>query len=73
MNYTEPTQEEKEALHIGYVSESSLDFQEENGFGEMRIWKSEDGTTSFEPTREEAKYLNKEQTAYLLKWLAYSR
>ena len=32
-----------------------------------------DGEASFEPTREEAKYLNKEQTAYLLKWLAYSR
>jgi hypothetical protein len=72
MNYTEPTQEEKEALHIGYVSESSLNFNEENGFGTMYITYS-DGEASFEPTREEAKYLNKEQTAYLLKWLAYSR
>mgnify|MGYP003651180159 CR=1 FL=1 len=73
MNYTDPTEETKEALHIGGVSESYLDFEEENGFGEMNIWKSEDGTTSFEPTREEAKYLNKEQTAYMIKWISYSR
>ena len=72
MNYTEPTQEEKKALHIGYVSESSLDFNEPNGFGTMYIAYS-DGEASFEPTREEAQHLNKEQTAYLLRWLAYSR
>ena len=72
MNYTDPTEETKEALHIGFVSESSLDFDEENGYGTMYV-NYRDGKASFEPTREEAKYLNKEQTAYLLKWLAYSR
>ena len=72
MNYIEPIQEEKEVLYIGYVSESSLYFEEENGYGTMQITYS-DGELSFEPTREEAKYLNKEQTTYLLKWLTYSR
>ena len=72
MNYTDPTEETKKVLHIGFVSESSLDFDEENGYGTMYV-NYRDGKASFEPTREEAKYLNKEQTAYLLKWLAYSR
>ena len=72
MNYTEPTEETKEALHIGGVSESYLDFEEENGFGELNI-TLRDGEASIEPTREEAKYLNKEQTAYMIKWLSYSR
>tara|TARA_R110000744_G_scaffold357580_2_gene464450 strand:+ start:5892 stop:6113 length:222 start_codon:yes stop_codon:yes gene_type:complete len=73
MKYTDPTKEEMEALHIGGVSESFLDFEEENGYGEMNIWISEDGSTSFEPTREEAKYLTKEQTDYMIKWISYSR
>mgnify|MGYP003647587867 FL=1 len=72
MNYTEPAEETKEALHIGGVSESYLDFEEENGYGTLQI-SYRDGEASFEPTREEAKYLNKEQTAYLIKWLSYSR
>tara|TARA_R110000744_G_scaffold77468_4_gene152911 strand:+ start:3647 stop:3865 length:219 start_codon:yes stop_codon:yes gene_type:complete len=72
MNYTEPTEETKEALHIGSVSESTLYFNEENGYGTLQI-RHRDGEASFEPTREEAKYLNKEQTAYLIKWLSYSR
>ena len=72
MNYTEPTEGTKEALHIGSVSESTLYFEEEYGYGTLQI-RYRDGEISFEPTREEAKYLNKEQTDYFLKWLAYSR
>ena len=37
MNYTEPTEETKEALHIGSVSESTLYFNEENGYGTLQI------------------------------------
>jgi len=68
MNYYKISEETKKALHISFVSVSGLTFEEENGYGLMRI-KYRDGEASFEPTREEAKYLNKEQTAILLDWL----
>lgn len=68
MDYNNISEETKKALHIAFVSESDLDFEEENGFGKMYI-TYRDGETSFEPTREEAKYLNKEQTTFLLEWL----
>ena len=68
MDYNNISEETKKALHIAFVSESDLDFNEENGFGAMYITYRE-GQAKFEPTREEAQYLNKEQTTFLLEWL----
>lgn len=64
---------EKKALHIAFVSESCLTFEEENGYGQMDVCIQENGSISIQSTREEATYLSNEQRKYLAEWMTYSR
>lgn len=73
MNYTEPSEEVKKALHIAFVSESCLTFEEENGYGQMDICVQDSGNISIQSTREEATFLSNEQRIYLAEWMTYSR
>ena len=76
MNFIEPTQEEKKALHIAFVSVSSLTFEEiiapVNTHGKIDFIFQYGGTMYIDSNGKNFRLTN-EQMAYLTKWLSYSR
>lgn len=68
MDFEQITDKEKEALHITCVSESSLVFDDTIEFD-----KYDDGEFSIELVDSEIYYFTKEQLAFIVKWISYSR
>jgi len=74
MNYIEPTQEEKEALHIADVSESFLTFNNSEGADiNMEVYMDKQCQAAIETRGYGEMFLTKEQTEYMVKWILYSR
>jgi len=72
MNYTKPSQEEKKALHIAFVSVSSLTFEEINGTGKIDFIFQYKGNIYIDSNGNDIN-LTKEQRIYLAEWMSYSR
>ena len=68
MEHEKLTVEEQEALHITHVSNSDLYFRKNK---DVEFSKHEDGDLEIEIDGEDREivFLNKEQVAYLKKWL----
>jgi hypothetical protein len=76
MNYTEPSQEEKKALHIAFVSVSCLSFEEiiaSVGTHGKIDFMFQSGGNMYTDTNGNDFLLTKGQMSYLVKWLSYSR
>ena len=74
IDFDKITDEEKEALHIACVSESNLVFRK-GDFGDMiEFDKYDDGEFSIEIEMNIGSYyFKKEQLAFIVKWISYSR
>lgn len=73
MNFEQITDKEKEALHIVHVSESSLVFRTCDFSDTIEFAKYDDGEFSIELMDSGSYYFTKEQLAFILKWISYSR
>lgn len=72
MNYIEPSNEEKKALHIAFVSVSSLSFTEINGEGKIDFIFQYKGNINIDTNQKDFNLTN-EQRIYFIKWISYSR
>lgn len=73
MDFEQITDKEKEALHIAYVSESSLVFRKGDFGDTIEFDKYDDGEFSIELVDSGSYYFTKEQLAFIVKWISYSR
>lgn len=76
MKYLEPSSEEKKALHIAFVSVSSLTFEEiiaPTNTHEKIDFNFQYGGNMYIDTNGKSFLLTNEQIVYLTKWLSYSR
>ena len=73
MDFEQITDEEKEALHIAYVSESNLIFKQNNFCSTIEFDKYDDSEFSVEVIDADTYYFTKEQLAFIVKWISYSR
>ena len=74
MNYTDPTEKTKEALHIADISESFLTFENSEGSDTvMEVFISKEGARVIDVQGYGEMYLTKNQTQYMIKWITYSR
>jgi hypothetical protein len=73
MDFEQITDKEKEALHIACVSESSLVFRKGNFGDTIEFDKYDDGEFSIELMDDNIFYFTKEQLAFIVKWISYSR
>ncbi len=69
----ELTQEQKEVLHIAYVSESSLSFKTDDFGGTIDFDICNDKGFSIDLVDRSSTWFTKEQLTFILKWLSYSR
>jgi hypothetical protein len=72
MDFDKITDEEKEALHIAYVSESGLVFRKGDFGDTIEFDKYNDGEFSIELMDSRSYYFTKEQLAFIVKWISYS-
>ena len=76
MNYLDPSQEEKKALHIAFVSVSSLTFEEIiapiGTHGKVDFIFQDSENMYINSNGKDFRLTNK-QLEYLTKWLSYSR
>ena len=73
MDYTNISEETKKALHIACVSESSLVFRKGDFGDTIEFDKYDDGEFSIELMDSGSYYFTKEQLAFIVKWISYSR
>ncbi len=73
MKYTEPKKETKKALHIAFVSESSLSFKTDDFGGTIDFDICRDKGLSIDLVDRNSTWFTKEQLTFILKWLSYSR
>ncbi len=73
MDFEKISDKEKEALHIACVSESSLVFRKGNFGDTIEFDKYDDGDFSIELMNAGTYCFTKEQLAFIVKWISYSR
>ena len=73
MDFEQISDQETEALHIVCVSESSLVFRKGDFGDTIELDKYNDGEFSIELMDSRSYYFTKEQLAFIVKWISYSR
>ena len=73
MDFEQISDQEAEALHIVCVSESSLVFRKGDFGDTIELDKYNDGEFSIELMDSRSYYFTKEQLAFIVKWISYSR
>jgi len=73
MDFEQISDKEKEALHIACVSESLLVFRKGDFGDTIEFDKYDDGDFGIELMDDNSYYFTKEQLAFIVKWISYSR
>lgn len=73
MDFNNISNDTKKALNIAYVNEGSLSFKTDDFGGTIDFDICKDGGLSIDLVDRKSTWFTKEQLAFILKWLSYSR